>query len=295
MANLANIIPSEVMSALFVEKLRTLLVAGNVVNTTYAGTISAAGNSVLIPTLGDVTVSDYTKNQAVTYSSMDSSSQVLYVDQQKLYAVVVDKTDDAQAIKNIVPEIVNKGAYEMQKAADEYLLQTVMPSGALINGGTGVRAIGTSDTAITVQSSSTNASGAIDYIGRLSQRMDENDVPIDNRFIVCPPWFHNYLVKEKVLQTDGSVDANDAFANGRIGRVSGFDVRVSNNVTNASAAGSHILAGHMTSTSFVDKVIETSIKDLETKVGIGVRSVYIYGAKVVSGKSLCLGYITQGS
>lgn len=294
MASLENFISSEVMSALMIEQLQKVLVAGDVVNTQYAGTISAAGDSVTIPSLQDFDVSDYTKNQTITYGELDSSSVKLSIDQQKYFAKVVDKIDDDRANMNIVPVVANYGAYIMGKAADTYILQTAMSTDAGITGGTGERALGTSSTAVNVYPDTTAGSGVLGYVGRLAQRLDENDVPQEDRFLIVPPWFHSYLTINKVLETRG-IENQETYSNGRVGRLMGFDVRVSNNLTNASAAKSEIFAGHRTSVAFAGNIVDMSIKDLETKFGIGVRGLYIYGSKVVRANALAKGVITQSS
>jgi len=290
--SLENFISSEVMSALIVERLKTQLVAGDVVNTQYAGTIANAGSSVTIPSLEDFDVSTYTKNSTITYSSLDSSSVTMYVDQYKHFSFSVDKIDDDRANRNLIPVIQEQGAHKLSKAADTYILQTVMSEGAGITGGSSARALGTTSTPIEV-GSDTTSSGVLSYIGRMSQRLDENDVPQDGRFLVVPPFIHNQLTINKVLEVRGT-DNEQLYQNGRVGRVNGFDVRVSNNVTNASAAKAEIFAGHMASVAFVDKLIDFNIlPTMQDTFGIGVRGLYIYGAKVVQANALAKGIITQ--
>lgn len=285
--SLANVIPSEIMTQLFVDKMNKILVAADVVNNSYTGEITSFGRTVKIPSIGEISVSDHTKNSTITYATLDGASQILQIDQAKNFAVAVDRVDEIQAIKALVPEIVNRGSYELALAADTYLLQTVMENGAGVVGGTGTRALGTTGTPISL-----SASNVIDYVGRCAQRLDEENVPQDSRFLVVPPAFHNLLVQSKVLETDGSVNAEDAYANGRVGRIMGFDVRVSMNVTNALTTGARVFAGHTVSTSFADQLLEVSVKDLETQFGTGVRGLYVYGAKVVQTKALAKGYVS---
>lgn len=287
--SLANVIPSEVMSALVVDKMRKLQVAGDVVNRNYSGVITGAGDSVKIPSVGDITVSDHTKNSTITYSPVDSSSQVLNIDQAKKFAVAVDSVDEVQAIMNLVPVLVDKGAYELSDAADIYLLQTTMENGAQVTGGSSKRALGTAATPIVVSADTT-----VNYLSRLQLRLDEENVPTEGRFCVCPSWFHSYLTQEKILETAGSVNADDQFSNGKVGRAFGFDIRVSNNVKNAKTTASRIFAGHVMSTTFAEQLIELTVKDLETQFGTGVRGLYVYGAKVIQGKALAKGIISQG-
>jgi len=291
--SLNNFIPADVMGAFILERLEKVLVAGNVVNTDYQGLITQQGDSVKIPSMGDIDTSDYTNNETLSYGNVDSAGQILNIDQAKKFVKQVSLVDSKQAAALIIPEVARRGAFEIAKDVDTYILQTIMPSGALTVGGTGTSALGTSSTPVNVNISESTTSGVIGYVGRLSQRLDEADVDQEGRFLVCPPWFHNYLVQNKVLETDGSVSAEDAYTNGRVGRVMGFDVRVSNNLTNASAAGSHIFAGTVSSVTFAGNLIDSQVIDLESKFGTGIRGLYIYGAKTVLGEATAFGVISQ--
>ena len=55
-----------------------------VVNRNWEGEIKAGGDTVKISQIGDVTVADYAKNSTeITYSALESASQLLKVDQAK--------------------------------------------------------------------------------------------------------------------------------------------------------------------------------------------------------------------
>lgn len=292
MSSLEAFIPSEVLTGLVVDKLRKTLVAGDVIMS-----LDASGkDSIAIPTLSEGSVSDYTKNSTITYSAADAASQVLYIDQFKSYARGVDKVESDAAMTDVVRKVVDDASYQMAKSADTYLLQTVMSDGAGTTGGTGTRALGTTGTPISVViEDSDHSSGVLDYVGRISQRLDEADVPTENRWMICPPWFASYLDINKVLVTDGSVSADDIYANGRVGRALGFDIRISNNVTNATAAKSEIFAGHIDSVAFADSMADpVQIVDLQTTHGYGVKGLYRFGGKVIQSTALAKGIVTQG-
>jgi len=287
---LDNLIPSELMNAYVITQLQKEQVAANVISNDYATLVSNYGDSVKIPSLEALTASDYTKNSTLTYGTLDSAGTILQINQQKYIANSVDFIDDDQAISNITQTVMDETSYSLALTADTYLLQTTFSAGAGIIGGTGTRALGTASTPITVNSA---ASGVLDYVGRVAQRMDEGDVPQMGRWLVVPPWFHNYLVQNKVIDTRGTAN-DETFANGKVGRVLGFDIRVSNNLTNASASGSHIYAGIRKSVEFADKLINMEIRQLETKFGYGVRGLYVFGAVVARGDTLVKGIVSQG-
>ena len=93
MPSLKSMIPSNVLAGMVEEELRKSLVFGDVVNTDYEGVSTGAGDSVRIPVIGDVTISDHVVNDTITYEGLDSAELKLIVDQQKRFSFAVDIVD----------------------------------------------------------------------------------------------------------------------------------------------------------------------------------------------------------
>lgn len=275
MASLKNLIPSDVMSALVEETLRKSLVFGDVVNTTYAGTISGAGDSVLIPVIGDVSISTHTVNDTITYESLDSSNFKLTVDQQKRFAFAVDDVDARQALVQVAAKYADRAAYLLRDNSDQYIAAMHGDAGA-----TGT--LGTTAVPLNVTAAATTGGnvGVYECIARLHQALDLKNVPREGRWMVVPPWFIQKATIAGILTVPGTTD-QDAAMNGRVGYKMGFDIRMSNNVVNANAAGSKIMAGTNAAISFVSQILGVETLRLETKYGTGVRGLYVYGAKTV--------------
>lgn len=296
---LASMIPSEVMNQFVVEKLNKQLVAAAVVARDYQSEFVKAGDSYKIPSISATAASSYTLNQTISYGALGATSVVLTVDQMKYFSYSVDKVDNKMAAVNAVNAIANQAAYSLAEAADTYLLQTVF-AGGTTSAGTGARALGVSGTSITIVPTQAEVTGSLSaavpvmkYLGRMSQRLDEANVPQSDRVLIIPPWFQSYLVAAKIITTYTSTDGN--FDNGMVGKAYGFDIRVSTNLARATAAAdSQVFALHKSAVQFVDQVVDSEIKDLESMFGTGVRGLYIYGAKLVQPTAVCVGSVTQG-
>jgi hypothetical protein len=294
---LASMIPSEVMNQFVVEKLNKQLVAANAVARDYQSTFVKAGDSYKIPAISGTAASNYTLNQTISYGALGATSVVLTVDQMKYFSYSVDKVDNKMAAVNAVNAIANQAAYSLAEAADTYLLQTVF-NGGETSAGTGIRALGVSGTAISIVTEQALVTGSLSaavpvmkYLGRMAQRLDEADVPQSDRVLIIPPWFSSYLTAAKIITTYTSTDGN--FDNGYVGRAYGFDIRVSTNLKNATAAAdSQVFALHKSAVQYVDQVVDSEIKDLETMFGTGIRGLYIYGAKLVQPTALAVGWVT---
>ena len=290
MASLANTIPSEVMGELIIVDLRKQLVAADVCNNYADGLIQNFGDSVKIPSVQSQSVSDYTKNSTITYGSVDSASVILQVNQQKYFASSIDSIDERQSVGNIAGIVLNDGVAALAEAADSYILQTTMSNGAGIKGGSGNSALGTSTTPLSV---SANTSGVLNFFGRMMQRMDESNVPQAGRWAIIPPWMHSYVVQNKLVDARG-VANDEAYSNGKIGRILGFDLRVSSNATNATTGTkSEVFAGYQQSVEFADNLVNAEIRELETKFGEGVRGLYVYGSVVARANTLLKAVVSQ--
>src|SRR3982750_1849031 len=69
----------------------------NVSNRDYEGEIQAAGNTVKIGAIGDVTIGDYTKDTDIADPEvLTDDDQSLLIDQQKYFHFYVDSVDRAQ-------------------------------------------------------------------------------------------------------------------------------------------------------------------------------------------------------
>ena len=279
MASLKSLIPQNVLSAMVEETLRKSLVFGDVVNTNYEGIISSAGDSVLIPVIGDVTISDHAVNDTITYEALDSTQAKLQIDQQKRFAFAVDDVDSRQALIDVAAAYADRAAYQLKDDSDQYIAALHSTAGVTTD-------LGTTTTPLTITAAATTGSNisAYEVLARIAQGLDNAKVLTDGRWIIIPPWLHGKLVMAGMLQYVAG-DAN-AYTNGSVGRIMGFDVRMSTNVVNYNTTGSKILAGTNQAITFASQILNIETIRLETKFGTGVRGMYVYGAKTVQSSAL---------
>ena len=287
MASLKSLIPSDVMSAMVQETLRKSLVLGDVVNTEYQGVIAGAGDSVLIPVVGDVTISDHTVNDTITYEALDATNQKLVIDQQKRFSFAVDDVDSKQALVDVSAAYANRAAYQLKDASDSFIGGLYTSAGVTTNLGTTAVPL-----EVTAADTATGYVGIYDLLARIAKGLDNENVPTEGRFLVVSPWVHSKMVLKGALQY--TQDAQAA-VNGKVGRLMGFDIRVSNNITNANAAATKIIAGHIMAISFAQQILGVETLRLETKYGTGVRGLYVYGAKVVQPSALACATVSEAN
>lgn len=290
MASLKSLIPANAMSGMALAALRKAIVFGDVVNTDYQGLITGRGDSVSIPVIGSVTVGTHTRNETITYEDLDATDMKLIIDQEKKVAFQVDDADRTQAIVNTVAAYSDDAGYQFANDADMYLAS--MHSQGTVASGLGTTAVPVS---VTAKATSGSVQSVLQVLATINKLLDANNVPSAGRFLVVPPWFHMKLVLANIitLQTTNQ----QALTNGRILNLMGLDIRMSNNVVEASAdTGSKIMAGTRAAISYASQMQEFKvIETMETKFGTGVRGLHLYGAKVVQPKQLLVATLSSGT
>lgn len=273
--SVTNFIP-ELWSRRINQKLRESLVFGSVVNTDYEGEIGSGGDTVKINSIGDVSIGTYVPNStSITPEQLNDYQTTLAIDQKKYFAFKVDDVDRAQVNANVMDEAMQSAAWGLKNAADEYIAALYTDAGNTIT-----------STAI----DSTNALAAVLTLG---QYLSQENVPEDGRWLVIPPWFKTKLLLAKALVTDNGAAA-DAFTNGKVGRVGGFDLYESNNISNDGTTY-YIMAGTKKAISFAAQVNKVEAYRPEASFSDAIKGLYVYGAKVVYPDALAVLTATVGS
>jgi hypothetical protein len=258
------------------QKLRESLVFGSVVNTDYEGEIGSGGDTVKINSIGDVTIGTYTPNStSITPEQLNDYQTTLAIDQKKYFAFKVDDVDKAQINANVMDEAMQSAAWGLKNAADEYIAALYTDAGN------------------TITSTAIDSTNVLASVLTLGQYLSQENVPEDGRWLVIPPWFKTKLLLAKALVTDNGAAA-DAFTNGKVGRVGGFDLYESNNVSN-NGTTYYIMAGTKKAISFAAQVNKVEAYRPEASFSDAVKGLYVYGAKVVYPDALAVLTATVGS
>ena len=146
----------------------------------------------------------------------------------------------------------------------------------------------------------TIASGTIyEQVTELDRRLNENEVPSDDRHIVGPPSFMMTLKQAAEIIPAIQVAYNDVVLNGNIGKVGGFMLheaagqRVSTRLTHSTSSGqggdvaptdgsrvSQIPAWHRSFCTFAYKWAESRVVEAENQFAKKYQGLHLYGAVV---------------
>lgn len=266
-----NFIPT-VWSARLLANLEKALVYSQpgVVNKDYEGEIKAAGISVKIASLGDVSVNDYTRNTDLgDPEELTDAEQTMVIDQAKYFNFQIDDVDRAQARINYLDEAMRRAAYKLRDGQDAYvatIMDAAVPAANKIG-------------SVTTPKVPTKAD-AYEYLVDLSVKLDEANCPQEGRWVVVPAWFQGLLLKDDRFVKSGTASGDATLRNGQVGEAAGFTVYKSNNVPNTTGTKYKILAGHAMATTVAEQIVSIEKYRMEKRFADAVKGLHVYGAKV---------------
>ena len=272
--SIRNAIPT-IWAAGFLVALRKALVYGDVINTDYEGEIASQGDSVKILTIGRPTVRKYLPNVTeIVPDPITAAEQFLNVTEADYFAVEIDDVDRRQAVPGLMEQAADEGAYAMSDETDRFIAAKYTEVAAANR--LGIRAI-------------TTPALAGQALTDLMVKLDAANVGREGRFVIVPPWYHGLLtgVPEFI-----PADTANMVLNGRVGRLKGFDIRMSNNVPNPAGDDWEVMAGVRSALSFATQIPVDTIHFYrpESSFSDAMKALHLYGAKVV--RPDCLATVT---
>jgi N4-gp56 family major capsid protein len=276
----------EIWSAELLSALRNSLVYGGsgIVNRNYEGLIQQRGDTVHITTISDPAVASYTEHSTtVSYSALTDTDTTLVVDQADYSSFKVGDIEKAQANADFVAEATANMAYGLADAIDEFIASTLYTA---VNNPAGGNDLGAKTVDI---SDNTGYPLLVD----LRTTLNRDNCPMQGRWVVIPPEMEGALLQDaRFIDASASADGGAALRNGFIGRAAGFDIYVSNQTPDPTANTYAVIAGHPTACTFAQQITKTEALRLEGAFADGVRSLVVYGAKVVRPTCLAMASVT---
>jgi len=279
--SLQNFIPT-IWSAKLIEELQKALVYGGCCNRDYEGEIKQAGDRVRIGGLSAVTIRNYTRNTDIEDpEDVIAAAAELVVDQEKYYNFQIDDADAAQAKPTVMSAAMKNAAYELADTIDQYVRDI------LIAGVSEDNLLGSDDSDIVPNA--TAGTCVYDYILQMGEKLSDSKAPRQGRWIVVPPWWTTKLLADARF-TAAPATSTDALVNGFIGRIGGFNVYESHNVSNTAGDHYKVLAGTNAACTLAIQINKTEGYRPPKRFADAVKGLSIYGAKVT--RPACLGLIT---
>ena len=249
----------EVWTELTNRNLNKELVFGALANRNYEGKIENFGSSIRVPSIGSVTVGDYT-GADITFQEDTGAYQTITINKAKYFALKMDDVDKAQAIPGVMERLTEQAIYEMADVVDTELAKLYTKCKSKVTGTIGTDKV-------------------THLILKLSAQMDEDNVPTANRWLVVSPEVYVEIIKElpQISTGENTLSINQNYY---IGSYGGFQIFKSNNVQKTGKKY-HCMAGVSAGLTLAMQLNEMKAGEFEKSFGEYIKGLQLFGCDVI--------------
>jgi hypothetical protein len=236
--------------------------------------IKEKGDRVKILTVGDVASYDYTRNVDINSpDQLTDEAQWLDIDQAKYCHVGIDDVDKAQAANgsSLMKEGQRKLGIKMADDIDSYIfgLYAQIAAAQTINGTAGV-----------------TSANVINFLATIRQAFKEANVPNSETIYleVAPAIYTKFVLARIARDTDNS----KVIDNGEVAKkLYGIEISESNNIVK-DGNNFKCLARTKAGISYASQLTETVAYKPEKRFGDAIKTLQVWGAKIVRPKEVFL-------
>ena len=278
----ATFIP-EIWSDEIVASYKKNLVAANLIKKmNFKG---KKGDTVHIPSPTRGNASAKTANTQVNLIAATEGDIAITINQHWEYSRLIEDIAEAQALSSLRQFYTDDAGYALGRQVDTSLVQL----GRSVQGGNGTSAYngafsGADGTTAYVAGANTGVGALTDAaIRRSIQRLDDQDVPMDGRFLLVPPSTRNTMMGIARFTEQafvGEQGGGNTIRNGEIGNVYGIPVFVTTNAdtTSGSTATRICLLGHKDFAVLVEQMgVRTQTQYKQEYLGTLFTADVLYG------------------
>jgi hypothetical protein len=261
----------EIWAAGILKERDKVMVAAKHCNSDYEGDIKAKGDRVKILTVGDVASYAYSKNADINApDQINDEAQWLDIDQARYCHVSVDDIDKAQANENVMKEAQRKLGIRMADDVDQYIfgLYTQIAAGNTIDGHT----------------APVTSANVINFLATIRQKFKEANVPSSETiYLEISPAIYSKFVLARIAKETANTKVLE---NGETGNLYGIELCESNNIVFSTYY--KCIARTKTAIAYGSQLTETIGYRPERRFGDAVKSLQVWGAKIIRPKEVFL-------
>lgn len=231
-------------------------------NREYEGEIKNKGSIVKICGVGNVAVSDYTKNSDMEApETLSDTARLLNINMAKYFNFQIDDVDRAQSTPKLMDEAMRNAAAALSNEADKYVYSLYTEASKVVS------------------DKDVSAERLVEYIVDLKTAMMKNNVMDSDDIVVeVSPEVAALILKAKI---DMGTNNYEALENGLIGKIAGCKVYVSNNVYVDEEHYHKCLFRTKRAIAFAEQISEVEAYRPEKRFADAVKGLHLYGAKVI--------------
>jgi hypothetical protein len=278
-----------------------------VTNNDWEGEIKDVGDAVIIRSISNITISNYTKGLVLNSQVPTSTPITLNIDKGKYFQVVLDDVDATQSDLKLMNSFTDDAGEQMKIVVESDVFTNVPAQAATANKGNAAGAIsgnirlgatGATNPAYVSKAAigagdgtSAAAKSVVDHIVDMGTVLDEQNVPQTGRWLLIPAIVANRIKKSDLRDASITGDGESMVRNGRLGQIDTFTVYKSNNLPKTGNELT-IMAGTRDAISFASQL--TKLETLRSTATFGdiVRGLNVYGYLVTKPEALVTSIVT---
>jgi len=288
----------EIWSGKLLVKFYEATVIAAISNTDYEGEIKEQGDKVIIRTVPDITIRNYSKGQSLQIERPESPNSELPIDRAKYFNFICDDIDKHQTDIALMDSWSRDASQQMKISVDTDFLADVYSDAHASNKGATAGAISASyDLGSSGSPLLITKANVLDIIVDTGVVMDEQNLPESDRWMVLPAWTCGNILKSDLKDASLSGDGTSILRNGRIGMIDRFTIYMSNLIyteADGNYTAYHAMAGHKSAISFAAQMTKMESLRAETTFGTLVRGLNVFGWETLKTESLAELYIRKG-
>lgn len=293
-----NFIP-EIWSGKLLVKFYSATVLAAISNTDYEGEIKNKGDKVKIRTVPDITIRKYNKNANLQIQRPESPLVELEIDQANYFNFVCDDIDAYQSDIPLMNKWSDDASQQMAIYVDsEVLADIYVDADAYNKGATAGKISGDINLGAVGAPLAVTKATILEMIVDCKTVLDEQNVPMTDRWIVIPAWMAGMIMKSDLKDASLSGDGTSIIRNGRLGMIAEYTLYQSNLLASVADSGRtcfHAMAGHKSALCFAAQFTKNESIRGESTFGNIVRGLKVYGYKVLKNASLVDLYCYKGA
>lgn len=299
----SGILIPEIWSGKMLTKFYASTVLGSVANTDYEGEIKSEGDKVIIRTVPDIEINDYVKGQTLTIQHAESGKIILPIDRAKYWNFHVDDIDKFQSDLPFFDKWSDDASNQLKIRWDREALGEIYVDAHADNRGatagkeSGSINLGAAGSTNIVVGNATGNVSPTDFLTRIGQCLDEQDVPENDRFAIIPAWLVQKLKLSDLKNAFLTGDSLSPLRSGRVGDVDRLTLYSSNLLSTEMQTSTkcwRVIGGQKSALTFASQILNSEIIKAESTFGHLGRGLQVCGWKVIKPEALVTAVVSQG-
>ena len=199
----------------------------------------SSGKSATFPVIGTTSASYHTVGNEITGTQVKHNEKIINIDDLLISSAFLSNLEEAKNHYDVRSVYSSEMGRALANKVDQNLIQLAVlasQASSTITGGNGGEEITDAD-------ANTNAASLITSIFDAAEKLDNKDVPNQDRYcVVTPAIYYNLVENDKILNRDFG-GTNGVYSDGTVIKVAGINIVKSNTAVTAFADQSAAISG----------------------------------------------------